>query len=99
MYVDDLISLLLMSLDRFDKLPDMINVGLGYDYTINEYYQAAARVLGWEGEFSHDLSKPVGMRQKLLNVEKAKALGWKATASLEEGIRHTYQFFIRSLKD
>ena len=42
-----------------------MNIGLGYDYSILEYYQAAAEVVGYEGTFVHNLTKPEGMAQKL----------------------------------
>ena len=75
-------------------MPQNINVGLGKDYTINEYYQAVAEVVGYTGSFEHDLSKPVGMRQKLIDDTRLKAFGWSHRTSLEAGIEKTYQFYL-----
>jgi GDP-L-fucose synthase len=80
--------------DKFEQVPDMMNLGLGHDHSINEYYQAAAKVIGWDGTFTHDLSKPVGMKQKLLSVSRQAELGWVPKTTLEEGIMATYQFYL-----
>ena len=72
-----------------------MNVGLGYDYSINEYYQAAADVMGYKGEFVHDLNRPVGMIRKLVSVDRQKTWGWEARHSLREGIEKSYDFYLR----
>lgn len=80
--------------DQFEKLPDMINLGSGHDHSINEYYAVVAKVIGWDGTFTHDLTKPVGMRQKLLSIYHQTELGWAPKTTLEEGILVTYQFYL-----
>jgi GDP-L-fucose synthase len=45
-----------------------MNIGLGFDHSINEYYEAVARAVGWDGEFTYDIKRPVGMKQKLVSV-------------------------------
>jgi len=80
--------------ESFDDLPNMLNLGLGHDHSVNDYYATAARVIGWEGRFTHDLSRPTGMAQKLTDVSRATALGWQAQTSLEEAIAATYQHFL-----
>lgn len=96
MYCGDLAGLLVEALDRFDALPPLMNVGLGYDYTIDEYYEAVASVVGYTGAFHHDLTKPAGMRQKLVDCSLAREFGWEPKTSLHDGIEHTYQDFLRS---
>lgn len=96
MYAGDLADFVYFALKQFDQLPQLLNVGLGHDYTINQYYQAAAEVLGYEGTFVHDLSKPVGMKQKLIDATRLHSLGWRAKTSLEDGIKHTYQYFLET---
>lgn len=96
MYAGDLADFIYFALKKFSQLPQLLNVGLGHDYTINQYYQAAAAVLGYQGKFTHDLSKPVGMKQKLIDATRLHTLGWKAKTSLEDGIQHTYQYFLET---
>lgn len=94
MYAEDLAEFIFYALDNFSAMPQNLNVGLGTDYTINEYYQAVAGVIGYKGEFKHDLSKPVGMRQKLIDDVKLKKFGWGYKTSLDAGIQKTYEFYL-----
>ncbi|HEY8035024.1 MAG TPA: GDP-L-fucose synthase [Methylobacter sp.] len=96
MYAGDLADAMVRAITEFDSLPNLMNVGLGYDYTINEYYQAAAEVMGYTGEFVHDLSKPVGMARKLVSVERQQAWGWSARHDLREGIEKTYNYYLKA---
>jgi GDP-L-fucose synthase len=93
MYVEDLADFIFYAIANFEKMPQNINVGLGFDYTINEYYQTIAKVIGFEGTFVHDLSKPVGMRQKLIDNSKLTQFGWEHSTSLETGIEKTVDYF------
>lgn len=93
MFAEDLADFIIFSLDKFSDVPSLMNVGLGYDYSINEYYQTIADVLGYKGGFSYDMSKPEGMKQKLVNTDLQTKLGWKPKTSLESGIKKTYQFY------
>lgn len=96
MYAGDLAELIFKSLNSFDTLPDLINVGLGFDHTINEYYQVVSKIIGWQGTFTHDLDKPVGMRQKLVSTELLNNWGWSSKTSLETGIKYAYDFYLES---
>lgn len=96
MYAGDLADAMVRAIKEFDALPNLMNVGLGYDYTINEYYQAAAEVIGYTGEFFHDLGKPVGMARKLVSVERQQAWGWSARHDLREGIEKTYNYYLKA---
>jgi GDP-L-fucose synthase len=95
MYAGDLADAVLRSIKHFDSLPYIMNVGLGHDYTINEYYQITAKVLGYNGSFVHDTSKPVGMSRKLVNTERQTAWGWTARTDLCDGIRKTVEFYCK----
>jgi GDP-L-fucose synthase len=94
MYAGDFADVVVHAIKAFDTLPVLMNVGLGYDYTINEYYQAAAEVIGYSGSFVHDLGKPVGMARKLVNVERQQAWGWSAQHDLREGIEKIFSYYL-----
>jgi GDP-L-fucose synthase len=95
MYGGDLADAIVHSIKNFDSLPACMNVGLGHDHTINEYYEAVASVMGYGGVFTHDLSKPVGMARKLVSIEKQKAWGWSASHDLRSGIENTYSYYLK----
>ena len=95
MYAGDLADAILRAITNFDSLPAYMNVGLGHDHTINEYYQAAAEVMGYTGGFTHDLSKPVGMARKLVSVDRQQTWGWSARHDLRDGIEKTYDYYLK----
>ena len=94
MYAEDLADAVFYALDNFARMPDMLNIGLGHDFSINEYYEAVATIVGFEGSFAHDTTKPVGMKQKLVSIEKLEDFGWKHRYSLAEGLQKTYQYYL-----
>ena len=94
MYTGDLADFIFYAIPKFKDMPQNINVGLGHDYTINEYYHEIAKVVGFSGAFTHDLTKPIGMRQKLIDDEKLKQFGWSFNTKLSDGIRQTYEFYL-----
>lgn len=94
MFVDDLSNFIFQIIDKLVSLPHETNVGLGYDYSVNEYYQIAAEIIGYKGVFKHDFTKPVGMMKKLLDVSVANHLGWSAKTSIESGLQKTYDYFL-----
>jgi len=94
MYAADFADFVYYAIDNFETMPQNINAGLGHDYTINEYYQKIAEVIDYQGEFNHDLSRPTGMQQKLIDDTRLKEFGWRYKTTLEQGIQETYEYFI-----
>ncbi|BAS28103.1 GDP-L-fucose synthase [Limnochorda pilosa] len=93
LHVDDLAEACLFLMDRYDDaIP--INVGVGEDVSIRELAELIGRVVGYQGDLAFDATKPDGMPRKLLDVSRIHRLGWRARIPLEEGIRHTYQWFL-----
>lgn len=94
MYVGDLADAVWKAVDNLDTLPGAMNIGLGHDHSINDYYATVADAIGWQGEFIHDLSRPVGMKQKLCSTARQTDWGWTAPTSLRDGIAQTYRFYL-----
>ncbi|HEY2165755.1 MAG TPA: hypothetical protein VGH01_01200, partial [Jatrophihabitantaceae bacterium] len=63
------------------------------DVTINELAQLVAQTVGFDGTIEHDTTKPDGTPQKLLDVSKINALGWKAQIALADGLATTYEWY------
>ncbi len=76
------------------KLP--LNIGVGIDYSIRELAGIVARVLGYNGTVKWDTSKPDGAPRKLLDNSRIMALGWRPRVKLEDGIRATYEWFLKT---
>ncbi|UFM63389.1 GDP-L-fucose synthase [Paracoccus sp. MA] len=94
MYVGDLAEAILRALADPSVLPPVMNVGPGDDHAIADYYRIVAEVIGWQGRFTHDLGKPVGMRRKLLSVARQAEWGWAPRTGLREGIAATYAWYL-----
>lgn len=97
MHVKDLCDAVELLLGRMEDLPRYLNVGPGVDHTVDEYYETAARVIGFDGRFAHDLDRPVGMQRKLMDVSSVRALGWAPRIDLEAGLRDTYDWYERQV--
>jgi GDP-L-fucose synthase len=95
MYSGDLARAVWRAIDHFHDVPELMNIGLGYDYSINEYYRAIAGIVGYTGRFEHDLTRPAGMKQKLLDVSRMTDWGFTPTTGLDEGIAMAYDFFLQ----
>jgi GDP-L-fucose synthase len=98
MYAGDLADFIFTAIPQVNRLPQYMNVGLGDDLSINEYYKNVAEVIGYNGGFIHDLDKPIGMARKLVDSTLLSSFGWKPKTSLEKGIEFTYEYF-KSLKN
>ncbi len=95
MFAGDCAEAILFSLDRISTLPGDMNIGIGTDYSVREFYEAAADVMGYDGNFVFNTSKPVGMMRKLLDVSLQTDLGWSPKTNLRDGLKQTYQYFLQ----
>ena len=98
MYAADIADFIYYAVENFNEMPQNINVGLGLDYSIIEYYKIIADVIGYRGKFNHDISKPTGMKKKLIDNKKLNEFGWSHQTSLESGIKKTYDYFLKEVK-
>ncbi len=103
LHVDDVASacVFIMKLDdstfnnSSEPMLSHINVGAGKDLTISELSETIKKVVGYQGEITWDQTKPDGMLKKLLDATKINNLGWKPEISLTEGIRATYNEYLK----
>ena len=98
MYAADIADFIYYAVENFNKMPQNINVGLGLDYSIIEYYKIIADVIGYKGKFNHDMTKPTGMNRKLIDDKRLNEFGWSHQTSLETGIKETYKYFLDEVK-
>jgi len=99
LYVDDLADAVIYLMNNYDSkdLGEFINIGTGEDLTIRELAEIVRTVLEFEGEILWDTSKPDGTPRKLLNISKVNMLGWSPKISLNKGINHTYEWYLKQL--
>ncbi len=95
LHVDDLADAAVYLMRNCESC-DLINVGVGEDVSIMELAQLIARIVGFGGAIELDPSKPDGVARKVLDVTRVRSLGWQKRISLEDGIRATYEWFLRN---
>jgi GDP-L-fucose synthase len=95
LYVDDLANLCVFLMNNYSG-NETVNAGTGKELTIKELTELVAKVIGYEGEIKWDPSKPNGTPRKLLDVSKAKNLGWEYKTELEDGIKLAYEDFLNN---
>lgn len=95
LYVDDLANLCVFLMNNYSG-DETVNGGSGKELTIKELTELVARVVGYTGKIEWDTSKPNGTPRKLLDVSKAKELGWTYKTELEDGIRLAYEDFLHN---
>ncbi len=82
---------------QIENPPDWVNVGLGTDITIYELAIMIKEIVGYNGQIICDKSKPDGTPQKLMDISKIRATGWKPKIELTEGLKLTYNSFLNEL--
>jgi GDP-L-fucose synthase len=106
LYVDDMADGCVFVMESDDETlaetllnypdPCFLNLGTGVDVTIRELAETVKDVVGYEGGLEFDSTKPDGTMRKLLNVSRAREMGWEAKVSLREGIEKTYAWFLEN---
>ena len=94
LYVDDMADACVFLLTQTDECA-LTNIGTGTDITIKELAMAIAKAVGYAGNIEFDHIHPDGTPQKLLDVSKLHNLGWQAKVSLEDGLKRTYEAFLK----
>jgi GDP-L-fucose synthase len=97
LYVDDLANLCVFLMNNYSG-NETVNAGTGKEITIKELAELVAKVVGYEGSIEWDATRPNGTPRKLLDVSKAKHLGWTYKTELEDGIRLSYQDYLTNPK-
>lgn len=94
LHVDDLADACFFLMRTYDD-PQILNVGVGDDVTIRELAEIVKEAVGFSGSLVFDARKPDGTPQKLLDVSRLHALGWRARIPLRRGITETYRWYIQ----
>ncbi len=94
LHVGDLASACRFLIEEYDS-PEIINVGCGEDVAILELAELICEVVGFRGKLVFDRTKPDGTPRKLMDTSRLTALGWKPRIPLGDGIRQTYEWYLR----
>lgn len=89
LFVDDLADAVVFTITTYDG-DSPLNIGTGVDVTIRDLAEVIADVVGWDGDFVYDTSKPDGTPRMRLDVSRIESLGWTARTDLRSGIEATH---------
>lgn len=95
LHVDDLaeaVSLIMNSKSN----EYLYNVGSGLEISIDSLAKLIKDKIGFTGNIIYNSSFPDGTPRKLLDSSKINQLGWKSKISLENGIKITYENFLKN---
>jgi GDP-L-fucose synthase len=92
LYVDDAADALVVLMEGYSS-GEIINVAGGEEVSIRELADMIADVIGYRGGFEFDLTRPDGMSRKVLDGSRLRAMKWKPSTTLREGIEETYKAF------
>jgi GDP-L-fucose synthase len=90
LHSDDLAAAILFVLDNYHEEAH-INVGSGYEVSIQELARLVSQIVGFTGEILWDDTKPNGTPRKVLETSRLERLGWSSKIDLGDGILATYQ--------
>ena len=97
LYVDDMADACVHLMKTYSG-DELVNIGTGEDITIAEFARVVAKTVGYTGALGFDPSRPDGTPRKWLDVSRLTKLGWRASTSLEEGIRLAYRAYLTEQK-
>jgi GDP-L-fucose synthase len=95
LHVDDLADACVFLAKNYSGA-EHVNVGYGGDISILALTRLVCEIVGFDGEISHDFSKPDGTPRKLLDTSRINALGWRPSIGLLEGIKATYRWYLNN---
>ncbi|QFI76089.1 GDP-L-fucose synthase [Bradyrhizobium betae] len=93
LYVDDMADACVHLMKTYSGA-ELVNIGTGEDITIAEFARVVAEIVGYSGKIDFDSSRPDGTPRKLLDVSRLEKLGWRATTSLQDGLRRAYEAYL-----
>ena len=97
LYAGDCAKAIELALLRYDS-PQPVNVGTGIEITIKDLATKIGEMVGFEGYIIYDESKPNGQPRRCLDTARAqKGFGFKAQTSLDEGLRKTYNWYLKNV--
>lgn len=94
MYIKDFVDFIFILLKKFDKAPNVINVGTGREYSVKKYYENVLKILKFNPKIVYLKNKPEGQISKVLDVKISRKLGWKYKTNLKDGIKKTIKFYV-----
>lgn len=93
-FVTDFADWIFNSSKILNKLPHVLNTGIGEDYSVIEYYNKVLNTIGYSCEVVANKSKANGNMRKLMDSSLAMKFGWSPKVGIDEGIKKTIDWYL-----
>lgn len=98
-FSEDVADASIFAMKNAEKLQNThYNLGSEVDYSIKELSEIVMKIVGFEGEIGWDRTKPDGVPRKLLDSSKFLNLGWKSSTTIKQGLRITYEWYLKNIR-
>jgi len=78
---------------------NLINIGTSEEVTIKQLAYLIRDIVEFKGDINFDTTKPDGTTRRVLNSKIINELGWNLSISLEDGLRLTYEWYLKSINN
>jgi GDP-L-fucose synthase len=101
LFVEDLVEAMMHFMLKVDagQVGTFVNIGLGQDIQIRDLALTIKEIVGYSGDVVFNASKPDGMPRKLMDIGRAKHLGWNPKVGIPEGLRKTYDWYLKNVAE
>ena len=89
MHVDDLADAIIYFMNKKTQ-ESLINIGSGYEKTINEYAKILIKISGHKLKIKNVNKNLNGVKRKLLNTKLALKYGWKSKENILKKLSETF---------
>jgi GDP-L-fucose synthase len=96
LHVDDLADACAFLMKNYDEM-EIVNIGSGYDISVLDLAKLIKEVVGFQGDLRFKSDMPDGVQQKLLDISKITALGWRPSIGMMAGLESTYEWYLKNL--
>ncbi|MFN8629650.1 MAG: GDP-L-fucose synthase [Chloroflexota bacterium] len=97
LFVEDAADGIARATELYDDA-EPVNLGVGAEITIRDLVGLIARLTGFGGEIRWDATKPDGQPRRALDTSRARAFGFEAHTSFEDGVRATIDWYRATLR-
>lgn len=97
LHCDDLADACVFLMEKYNET-EPINVGSPDELTIKELAFTIQEIVEFQGDLVFDSSKPDGTPRKKLNTQKLEQLGWYPKINILDGLKLSYEEFLKGLK-
>jgi GDP-L-fucose synthase len=101
LFVDDLADAMMHFMQNVAARDtgEFVNIGLGQDISIRDLALMIRDIVGYSGDLVFNVDKPDGMPRKLMDISRARALGWSPKVEIADGMKRAYAWYLENVAE